>query len=390
MGVAYERAQVLYQQERYAQAQLEFERDLADDPRKSATVAMIAMCLTNQNNIAKARTTAEEAIALDPGNGFAHYSLAWALYKDDKYVTRRGFHFAANAETLKAQRFRLVESALLEALRLQPRNPGYHSLLAFTRLARSNSRGALESANDCLAINPHHSDGHRAAALALARLGQVAQAQDASANAVSAQPLGPETHLTRAFMLLRHAQPEQALPHFREAVRLEPGSGPAQRGLLECLRMNWPVYRWRARLNHARHMTAILFAATLLALDVTIVSHNANAKTSQVWNAASLCWLLGSGAVFAWLCFSKNLADLTLLRDPLARHMMSVARKWIAWLVAGCVGGSLIAAIAILALSAAGKTCDSVVSSAGMLLGVALVGKIVLVRLERDALRKSA
>jgi tetratricopeptide (TPR) repeat protein len=385
MGIAYQRAHVLYQQERYAQAQQEFERDLAEEPRKSSTIAMIAMCMTNLHQIKKARTKAEEAIALDPGNAFAHYCLAWALYKDDKYVTRRGFSLAHNDHTLVAQRYKLVEGALLEALRLQPRNPNYHSLLAFTRLSRGNARGALDSANACLAIDPHHSDGHRAAALALSRLGQFGLAKDASANAVSAQPMGSETHLTRAVMLLRHGKPEQALPHFREAVRLEPGSLPARRGLLECLRMHWAFYRWVARLHYVSWITAVLYVTSFVIVDFTFSAHNTDNRNPTPWTAGPVCALLGGTALFCWLCFSRHFADLMLLRDPLARRMLPVTRKVIAWLVAGCTVGILGSAGALVALTARDQIADAPIAVAGAFIGIVLLAKLILVRIERSA-----
>jgi tetratricopeptide (TPR) repeat protein len=387
MGVAYERAQVLYRQERYAQAQKEFERELAEQPNHAHSVAMVAMCLTGQNLFVLARTTAEQAIALDPEDDLGHYSLAWALYKDAKYTSRRGVTFATDRNDLNKRRLKEVDRALREALRLQSRNAGYHSLLAFTRLELGDARGALDSANACLAINPHHSDGHRAAAWALSRMGDQKQAQAASASAVSAQPLGFETHLTRAHMLLRQSKYGEAMNHFREAVRLSPSAIPPQRGLLDCLRRRFWFYRWRARLNYVPRTLMVIYCASLVLIVGSVSDHFGSEPPIHSWDPILLAVLCAGVALFIWLCFSKNAADLLLLSDPLARRMLPALRRRISWLNCLCVTAIVVIGAVAVALTAAGRNIDALYSAGEAIFILAWGANVVLFNSEKGALR---
>ena len=387
MGVAYERAQVLYRQERYAQAQQEFERELAEQPNHAHTVAMVAMCQTGQNQFILARTTAEQAITLDPEDDLCHYSLAWALYKDAKYTSRRGVVFTTDRSDLNKRRLKLVEGALPRSVAAAIAQCGV-SLAAGIYPARAGrSAQALDSANACLAINPRHSDGHRAAAWALSRMGDQKQAQAASANAVSAQPLGFETHLTQAHMLLRQSKYAEALTHFREAVRLSPTAIPPQRGLLDCLRRRWWFYRWRARLNYVPRILTVLYIACLVVIAGTMSNHFEPGSPSPQWDPPTLGALCAAVAVFLWLCYSKNAADLLLLSDPLARRMLPALRRWISWLNCTCVVGIVIAAAVVIALSSAGMNSDAYFDVGEMLFLIAWAANVILFYREKSAVR---
>jgi tetratricopeptide (TPR) repeat protein len=160
MGVAYEKAVLLYQQERYELARQELARELAAEPNSARAHAMLALCLAAQEQYAEARRTAERAIALAPQLFFAHYALAWVFFRDVKYTCRRGVMFAVNAVHLRRLRLKNADAAVREAIRLSPHEANLFGLLALIQFDRGDPRGCLQWSRHglalCLTLGKHY------------------------------------------------------------------------------------------------------------------------------------------------------------------------------------------------------------------------------------------
>ena len=65
--------------------------------------------------------------------------------------------------------------------------------------------------------------------------------------ALRSDPSSDEAHCNRGWLALYANEPAEALPHFREALRLDPTSESARQGLVQSLHARSPLYRWMLR-----------------------------------------------------------------------------------------------------------------------------------------------
>src|SRR5688572_23850035 len=80
MNVSIQRALVLHQQGRHADAERELRHALAFDPHNADAHAMLALCLAERKDFSQAEHEADAAVGLAPDDGFAHYARAKVLY----------------------------------------------------------------------------------------------------------------------------------------------------------------------------------------------------------------------------------------------------------------------------------------------------------------------
>jgi len=243
MGAAYDMAVILYRQKRYDLAREQFSRELAEQPNNANAFAMLALCLTAQDQFRPARQHAEQAIALEPSLAFGHYCLAWVFYKDQYFSCRRRFSFPRDPAALRRKRLTLAEATVHEAIRLNPRDVNYLGLLGWIRYEMKNYRGAAEAAEQGLAIDPSSNDCLRVQAYVLQARGQIGAAKKVSQTALSAHPENVLTHVVHGKSLLLAGDWRASLEHFREAMRLDPNSAAARTGLISGLSARNPVVR---------------------------------------------------------------------------------------------------------------------------------------------------
>src|SRR5271166_2286433 len=108
MGAHFERALVLYEQNRQALAEPELLQELAEDPNNPMAHALLALCFNLRQHYQEATREAETAVHLAPDLPFAHYTLARVLDARDHLPE--------------------AEQAIAEAIRLDPENAGYFHL----------------------------------------------------------------------------------------------------------------------------------------------------------------------------------------------------------------------------------------------------------------------
>ena len=145
---------------------------------------------------------AEEAIHLTPNVAFPHYALAYTLYHRDH--------------------LREAETAIEQALELAPWEADYYSLLASIRFDQRRWPAALEAAERGLELDAEHTGCVNVRAMALVKLGRRAEAGAALGDALSREPEDALTQANQGWTLLEQRQPDKALEHFREALRLDP------------------------------------------------------------------------------------------------------------------------------------------------------------------------
>lgn len=224
MTAQYQRAMVLYAQERYADAERELRGYLSQEPQNANAYAMLGLCLSHLDRHTEASAEARRAIGQAPGLPFAHYALAFTLYRRNRCE----------------EALRPIE----EAIALEPGNADYWSLLAAVRLELRQWPSALEAAERGLSFDPEHVQCTNWRAMALVKLGRRAEAGRTIDAALRRSPEDAHTHANQGWTLLHEGKPKEAMLHFREALRLDPNQQWARAGIIEAMKARFFLYRW--------------------------------------------------------------------------------------------------------------------------------------------------
>jgi tetratricopeptide (TPR) repeat protein len=245
MSAAFERAIVLYSQNRFDFAEAEFRRALAEWPDNPVAHAFLSLCLSGKDERDEALREAEVAVRLDPSAAFCHFVHGRALCDQNRY--------------------REAESAAREAIRLDPENADYFGLLASTEFGLGRWAEALESADRGLAVDPDHPHSTNLRAMALVQLGRNVEASQSLGRALANNPENGLTHANQGWALLHSGDYNRALDHFREALRLEPELEWARAGIVEALKARYLIYRvmlrfflWMGRQSRTAQWIVIL------------------------------------------------------------------------------------------------------------------------------------
>jgi tetratricopeptide (TPR) repeat protein len=223
MSLSRERAFVLFDQRRYTLAERELRSSLTQQPDDPVGHALLAVCLNEQQKLDEAEAEARLAIAHGPALGVTHYAHASVLYERNRYPE--------------------AEAAVLEAIRHEPSEAMHFALLAAIRYDRRQWQAALDAADQGLALDPDHAGCLNVRSMALGQLGRRREADAALQGALAKDPENARTHATRGWGLLHQGQPDRALEHFREAVRINPELDWAREGVVEALKARHVVYR---------------------------------------------------------------------------------------------------------------------------------------------------
>jgi tetratricopeptide (TPR) repeat protein len=103
---------MLYDQRRYALAEKEVGQALLAEPNDARSLALLALCLLEQEKFTEATQRAQEAVANSPDESFSHYTLA-RVWIERNYLDR-------------------AEPEIQAALAIDPHLPHYHVTLLST------------------------------------------------------------------------------------------------------------------------------------------------------------------------------------------------------------------------------------------------------------------
>jgi tetratricopeptide (TPR) repeat protein len=345
MSSPLDRARMLLQVERPAEAAREIAAALSQSPDDAHAHALMALALAAQDEPRQARESAQRAIALAPDWAYTHYVLGTILCRRDE-----------DAEALKSAR---------EAVRLDPDDADHHALEASCLAGLSRWKDMLAAAERGLALDPTHVGCLNLRANALRQLGRADEAAEALDTALSAEPENPYSHTSYGFARLQRGEHQAAIEHFREALRLDPTHEDARAGLVEALKAQNPLYRpilWWILWSSRRTGTQLMIGAFVVIFGLRAL-RRAVAGNPPL---EILVILLGLAyALVVWTSWvGQSLFDvlLWLRRDtrPLLPRRETVA--------AVAVGSTvLLAPLAGLALASMGRTLEGLVTGCALL-----------------------
>jgi cytochrome c-type biogenesis protein CcmH/NrfG len=319
MNKDFQHALVLLEQQRYDLAEGKLRQSLAADPDDALTHALLARCLCERDELEEATSEARLAVHLDPELPEGYASLAEAL-------TRRNG-------------FRPAEEAAREALRLAPENADYHGQLAGIALMQRDWRAALAAAEEGLQHDPEHMACNNLRAMALVKLGRNAEAGQTIASTLARQPENAFSHANEGWRYLHEGRRQNALEHFREALRLDPTLDFARAGIVEALKSkNWlyavvlRYFLWMARLSGTVQWAIILGGYFGYQALVRLVDEH---PALAPWFRPVLVVYVVF-ALLTWL--ASPLFNLLLRLDGFGRHALSRdqirASNWVGGLLA--------------------------------------------------------
>lgn len=323
-------AQFLLQQRHYGDAESLLRQALATDPSDAEAHALLAFALLYQSRLTDAVSEAQAAVRFAPDDPFGHYVGALVLLQ------------MGNADE--------ALSAIHAAIRLAPEQARYHAVEGSIYLQRREWQKALDAAETGLRLDPRHVQCANLRAMALVKLGRKDEAGQMLDAALARDPENAMTHANQGWALLHQGEHQQALRHFREALRLNPGLGWAREGIVEALRARNPIYRlllryflWMSRLQ-VRAQWGLIVGALLLnnVIDYLASSVPALRPILTPFNYLYI--------VFAFLSWTaRPLFTLLLRLDRSGRLVLSdeevVASNWVGVCLLAAVG-SLVAALA--------------------------------------------
>jgi tetratricopeptide (TPR) repeat protein len=227
---------VLLETKRYGDAESKLREILARTPASARAHGLLSFALYRQDRDAEALKEANVAIGLDPTDPSGHYYRALAL--------------------LALERDHDALAAIREAIRLNAEFAPFHATLSRIYVSKKNWTRALAAAEEGLRLDPEDVQCTNFRALALVNLGRKDEADQSIAAALARDPENAMTHANLGWALLHRGDSEQALTHFREALRLSPLSDWAREGIVEALKARNAIYRlmlryflWMSRLT---------------------------------------------------------------------------------------------------------------------------------------------
>lgn len=323
----FERATLLLQQRRPADAERELRASLALEPSSARSHAVLALCLATQDRLAEASAEADQAVGLGPDQPFGHYVRGYVLYQRN-----RPDEAAPAAE---------------QAVALDPYNADHWWLVGAIALNRRNWPAALAAAERGLEVDPEHAGCVNLRAMALVNLGRREEAGAAIGAALARDPDNAVTHANRGWGLLHEGKPTEAMGHFREALRLDPNLEWARAGIVESLKAKNVVYRlmlryflWTARLSSQAQWGITVGGFVGYQMLARVVADNPAAGLF-VWPilVAYIAFALGT-----WL--ADPLFNLLLRTSKFGRLALSRRQTW----ASNVLGGLLLLAAAAVAV----------------------------------------
>lgn len=317
----------LMEQGRPSDAVGAFRKALAMNPDDGHAHAMLALASLQCKDIDAAQAAITEALRLMPANPFPHYVQGFICLADHKLDQ--------------------AERAAQEAITLQPDAPEFYRLLALVWYERRDFDKALEVIDRGLALDPESSDCLNVRSQVLVRLRRTGEARSMADAALASNPDDAYSHANAGWSALHNNKTKEALGHFKESLRLDPGNDWAKAGLAEALKARNPLYRlllgfilWMVRLKPGVRIGVIVGGFVLYRIADGFAENNP-AVAPFVWP------LLIAYIAFAWMTWiGVPLADLTLRLSPYGRHALSDRQR----LVSSVLGLFMLAALCSLGL----------------------------------------
>ncbi len=247
-----QRAELLFDVHRYQDAEAELRQAAAQEPNDVRVHMWLALVLARQYSKQLASTRQEPSYKLD--EALKEAKIAVGLSPDFAFP-----HAILGLVLLELDRPEQALRSIQEALRLAPDFPLFFGLLARVYVPSREWPLVLQAAEAGLRLDPQDVDCINLRFMALVQLGRQAEAGQAIEQALAREPANAATHANLGWLMLHRNQPQEAMRHYREALRLDPLAEWARFGIVEAMKARFFLYRlllsfdlWLSRLSKAQ------------------------------------------------------------------------------------------------------------------------------------------
>lgn len=327
-----QRARLLMDQRRYADAAEWFQRLLAISPHDAYVLAQLAVCWCHvPGKEGQSVQVARHAVAAAPDQSYFHAVLALTLVESAKV--------GQNAVLNEA-----LESAS-KARELDPDSSFAHGLRALALLRLHRFPEAEVSARRALALDTESTMAAQVLSVALLN-----QKKDEDLNSLvdwqlAENPDDSGAHVSAGYRDLMKGAHKEACGHFREALRLNPNHEGARQGLIESFRARSWFYRLYVRFSYFMSQFGQRGAGGIIFLGFVVYRVAFESlRTSHPVIAYSLA---GVWMTFAlWSFLARGIGSALMLTDRFVRMAVSRKEYW----EGVCVGTAVLLAITFLTL----------------------------------------
>lgn len=319
---ALQRAHLLVEHKRYAEAERELRHLLTEAPEHILALLMLAETLLEQKKLEEAEKTAQQVLGLEPASSMAHYTYARVLYAQDR-----------EKEAI---------ASVQEAVALDPADPDYYGLLAAMLMDDRQFEASLETAERGLNFDPEHVLCLNIRSRLLFKLGRKQEAVETIDKALEQDPDNATTHANYGWAWLEKNDPKQALKHFRTALQLDPTLDYAKEGMKEALKARYWPYRYYLRYafwmsNRSSKQQWIFIIGLYVAFRVVRSAADSNEALAPFLTPLILLYILF--AFSSWLMLP--LGNLFLMLNTYGRYTLTESDRR----TATYVGASLLASV---------------------------------------------
>jgi len=305
-----QRANLLAQQGRSAEAEKYFQEAIAEQPSIAIAYGNLAYCYAHwPGHDPKALETIDRAISLNPNHSPFFAIRAWALGNLNRH--QDALYAAHQSLTLDSTNI----------LALNARTRAYLNL--------NDWKLAEEHARETLRVYPNNTNAANFLALALSQQAKIRESKTVTAELLAQNPEDSALQTHAGYQALQASDHLRANRHFLEALRLAPNNDYARRGLLRSINARvWVCrryYQFIAWLWQHRIVMRSLYGFAICML-IWLITFQWRGKIT----GENLQWSF-IGVAFSWviLGFGGSFSNLFLLLDPYARY--SLTRTDIAW-----------------------------------------------------------
>jgi Flp pilus assembly protein TadD len=235
-----QRANFLFDQGRFIEAEAEIRAALSEEDRSSYAHALLGLCLAKARLVDDARRELKTALEIDPNEAYNHYAMSFvesaALTSQDIFGRRR------RVLDVKAARNSLQSA--MQAVELAPLEERYLVRLAEVFQAQQRWAESMEPARAALRLSPANCSAAVTLAEALIRLRRPQEAREVLHRTLEINPATALAHAGMGWALLRVGDHARAEQFFNEALRMHANSTWAQEGALECAKQHYRFHRW--------------------------------------------------------------------------------------------------------------------------------------------------
>ncbi len=317
-----ERGNILYHQKRFPEAEKEYFKILAQDPNNPFALAMLAQCYLETRRKKEALEFAQRAVRNAPQSPTIYYILARCQFYNQE-----------------------LDSALETIHAGQQLNPSYADFfLLKSQIAfyRENWQHALDEAENGLRLDPEDVTLINLRARALVKLNRKQEAAETMDYALHRAPQSSYSHANKGWVSIEKGAYEEAITHFKEALRLNATNAYAKAGLREGIKAKNFLYRgvlkyflWLGKLQ-AKYRWAFVIGIYLL---YRIGLYLAETSDLMAIIMTPLLVLYVLFAFSSWI--AMPISNLFLRLHPLGKHALEDDEIFASTLVGSIAGLSL-------------------------------------------------